>query len=83
MAEIDFYIHVYGTKDAVNVKEISPTDVVERKKAFWEKHDDGIMIWWQCPICNHEAFYDEDYLGNFCPWCGADMRGDGDDNKQA
>jgi len=32
-----------------------------------------------CSVCENEAFYDTDYgqqLFNFCPNCGADMRGD-------
>ena len=28
MAEIDLYIHIYGTKDAINVEELSSADVV-------------------------------------------------------
>ena len=52
-------------------------DVVERKKGKWEKHHDDVVYWWQCSECQCVTFY-EDALTNFCPNCGADMRGEND-----
>lgn len=43
------------------------------KRAEWEKHNDGIMYWWECSKCHHDAWYDGDDLYNYCPWCGAKM----------
>ena len=43
------------------------------KRAEWEKHNDGIMYWWECSKCHHDAWYDGDDLHNYCPWCGAKM----------
>lgn len=43
------------------------------KQGEWEKHNDGIMYWWECSKCHHDAWYDEDDLHNYCPWCGAKM----------
>lgn len=35
-----------------------------------------------CSVCRNEAYWDTDYgqqLFDYCPYCGADMRGDTDD----
>ena len=57
--------------------------VTVRERGRWEIYDDGygceLMY---CPICKSE-FYDGDndtidQLHNFCPNCGADMRGEED-----
>lgn len=39
----------------------------------WEKNNDGIMVWWECSECHHNAWYDGDDLYNYCPNCGAAM----------
>lgn len=52
--------------DAIPVDEAAPV-----RRGRWEKHDDGIMVWWQCSECNHDAWYDRDDLYNYCPNCGA------------
>jgi len=39
----------------------------------WEKKNDGIMIWWECSECHHDAWYDKDELYRYCPWCGTKM----------
>lgn len=41
----------------------------ERPKGKWEYTNNGIIY---CNICNHYL----GFRGNFCPNCGADMRGD-------
>lgn len=54
--------------------------VVVREKGEWEIRVDDYdneLMW--CPFC-HEEFYDGendtvDHTPNFCPNCGADMRG--------
>lgn len=54
------------------------------KRAEWEKHNDGIMYWWECSKCHHDAWYDGDDLHNYCPWCGAKMtiiESEGEDGK--
>lgn len=48
-------------------------DEVEQKKGEWERNDDGIMIWWECSECHHDAWYDREELTNYCPNCGAKM----------
>ena len=59
-------------------------DVVERKRGKWIDRDDVHYGWntWQCSVCGDEFILEEgtpDVNGyNFCPNCGADMRGEDD-----
>lgn len=54
------------------------------KTGKWTRHFDGNEWYWYCSSCK-EQWYEEDlWMGgnsfpNFCPNCGADMRGDSDD----
>lgn len=43
------------------------------KRAKWEKHNDGIMYWWECSRCHVTVEYNEDELTNYCSHCGAKM----------
>ena len=64
----------------VNVKDIEslPTySFPEREKGEWI-----IGVWDKCSVCGTEysediynISYESDYRPNFCPNCGADMRG--------
>ena len=49
-----------------------------RKKGQWVPIDDFPHEVWECDCCGHIYEYedDPDELPNFCPNCGADMRGD-------
>lgn len=67
-----------GTVTALN--KIPAADVVEVKHAEWEK-----VIWWQhqnryecneCSLCGCRVKPKVTY--NYCPNCGAKMRGDGE-----
>lgn len=61
---------------------------VERRKGKWTLFENDIeQNAYECSACK-DVFVllegtPQDNLYNFCPNCGADMRGDGDDNKQA
>lgn len=56
---------VFNKEDAgVPVAEIPTADVVERKKGNWI---------YSCSVCN---YYSGTKRTNFCPNCGADMRGE-------
>lgn len=73
MAEIDYYIHIYGTKDAVNMEELPSADVVERKQGKWNWV--GFNI--ECSECGAMPNFDStEPLYNFCPNCGSDNRGE-------
>ena len=45
---------------------------VERPKGEWLKKDQI----YECDKCGYFVFPTENWLPNFCPNCGADMRGD-------
>ena len=61
-------------EDAIkNLRELKQ----EPKRGEWIEHNDGIVLC-ECSEC-HEKYllYEEHILGrNYCPNCGADMRGD-------
>lgn len=41
-----------------------------RKKGQWEDEETNYL----CSVCHRGCWVNSD----FCPWCGSDMRGDGD-----
>lgn len=58
-----------------------PSAQPEPKRGKWERHycKDGSPDGWQCDKCK-EWYYFGQTLPNFCPNCGADMRGEQDDS---
>lgn len=54
-----------------------PSEQPERKMGKWERHycEDGNPDGWRCDKCD-EWYYFGQTLPNFCPNCGADMRGE-------
>ena len=69
-----------GFVGAKNILSALPAaDVVERKKGKWINHrnDMGHNIA-DCSECGEAMqWYDPDTRPNYCPNCGADMRGEG------
>lgn len=58
--------------------DIPAADVVERKKGRWVRDEFGS----KCPCCGSYAYRDkfgEPWESDFCPNCGADMRGENTD----
>ena len=51
--------------------EEQPT-IEERKKGKWKPISDGYVDIYECNQCGET----EDYERNYCPNCGADMRGE-------
>lgn len=81
------------TVDANDIARFPCTaDVVERKKGMWihgrelSREMIGDMVTaifyegWECSECNFLVEEELKPLWNFCPNCGADMRGDGNDD---
>ena len=64
--------------EAADIVENMPTIEPERKKGNWVGIDDIPHEVWECDRCGHIYEYedDPDELPNFCPSCGADMRGE-------
>lgn len=70
---------VLNKEDAgVPVAEIPTADVVERKRGKWLDFPiaDGLLLCLRCSSCGVLRMGEP--LSFFCPWCGADMRGGGD-----
>jgi hypothetical protein len=68
------------------IEELPAADVVEVRRGEWvEKNDCWGDTYYDCTACN-ESFCLIDgspvlNLFNFCPNCGADMRGNNNDNR--
>lgn len=74
----DYYPSVaYGVKKIID--EQPTADVRENVKGEWlyKGLDFEIDSLYQCSACKHYHWS----KSNYCPNCGADMRGDKDDNK--
>ena len=68
---------IKGVETAIGYVETIPSVTPERKKGKWINNIHDLPI---CDQCGYMTPYDrviDDYeYGNFCPNCGADMRGD-------
>ena len=74
--QVDSKTMVYEVKKPTEFPTIEP----ERKIGKWIYEEDGI-IHGHCSCCGFHAIYQEtDVFGyDFCPNCGADMRGEQDE----
>ena len=61
-------------KDIYNSFESLPS---AQKTGKWIENDNGT---WSCNRCHSWIPDEQHYYANFCLYCGADMRGDSDDN---
>ena len=69
----------FSESDVVNMINHAPTIEPERKKGKWIEKSERLAplntIWWdECSVCGHHAF--NRMTTDFCPNCGADMRGE-------
>lgn len=63
--------------------EVEGADVRENVKGEWiyrkyQLKNDEALGWFQCSACGHASWTKED---NFCPNCGADMRGENEQQE--
>lgn len=59
--------------DFISIVDNQPTaDVRENVRSDWIDLGKDRMTRWRCPVC----FRKDDQIYNFCPNCGADLRGD-------
>lgn len=85
----DKWLHIYGNKLGTGIKCEWVDDVRENVKGRWvevvdrtEMYDkEGVKTWgtlFQCNKCGFVLNAVEGHIGqyNFCPNCGADMRGE-------
>lgn len=85
MAECDRYFHLYGTKDGFVFEEVVQP---ERKKGKWIlTHDfdnirDAMKPLGRVVYCSECSYPTNMVATNFCPYCGADMRTEREDDGQ-
>ena len=79
--EMNRYYHPYSKSNDIPIPELydileqMPTaDVVERKKGKWIKQNPFVDTE-ECSLCKYNI-YSEELETPFCPWCGAEMRGE-------
>ena len=68
---------IKGIRRAIEIVEQRPT--VEPVRGEWIPDERGTHF---CSVCDSEAYWDTDYgqeLFYWCPYCGADMRGEKND----
>ena len=59
----------------INAVEDAPTIVPGRKKGYWILRAEGSMFPFMCDQCGER----QNSTSDFCPDCGADMRGERDE----
>ena len=78
-------LHTWSTVEVkyfvVDMLEKSPSSQPERKKGKWIIKDDTERFIAQCNCCRY--IEDSRRIKNFCPNCGADMRGEQDDESRS
>ena len=59
------------------VEQMPPADVRINTHGHWQRRivDNGFNADWICSECGHREYTDFIHM-NFCPNCGADMRGE-------
>ena len=69
----------FGNQSQALNMAIKALSVPEREKGEWIEQEDGNDFYYKCSCCGDEFFLiaglPEDNNYNFCPNCGADMRG--------
>lgn len=67
-----------------DVADFPAADVIERKHGKWKRRivDNGFNADWKCSECGYKVMSDF-FDFNFCPNCGADMRGEDDGYEKA
>lgn len=59
-----------------------PSAQPERIKGRWERKESDLSWWYECSECGESPLYDpyeNEVRTPFCPWCGAEMRGESDE----
>lgn len=77
-----------GLTSAEEIVAEEPTlDCAPVKRGHWEKEEDFIGKKYRCTMCKEVIRYDRAYvcqgelIFDFCPFCGADMRGEENDKS--
>ena len=74
--------YIQAIEHAIDILELLPAaDVQLAKRGRWlikenHFHSCGIMLYAECSCCGHTCSTPESEHNNYCPNCGADMRGE-------
>ena len=74
----DYIISIQAMIDVVECTEAADVQPVYRGHWDYSEEDNGECEWYFCSVCDSPAeqlYTDEPLLSEFCPHCGADMRG--------
>ena len=70
-------------EDICSIEEVGYTrgQMADRLKGKWIRDFNGTEFYWYCSNCKANYYEEDLYMGgtafpNFCPNCGADMRGE-------
>lgn len=66
-----------------DIRNESTADVRENVYGKWIYKNDNVLIptgYWECSVCKEGRLM---YEQNFCPHCGADMRGEENDQRKS
>ena len=66
--------HVFWVTQHLAIDNIPAADVRPVRRGKWIDHQEGRWIYAKCSVCGTV----HDVKSNFCPNCGADMRGESD-----
>lgn len=61
-----------------DIKEL-PSAQPQCTKGRWLRKESDLSWWYECSECGESPLFDpyeNEVLTRFCPWCGADMRGE-------
>ena len=77
-SSIQYWYDLMGIDDCIDYN-VPTADVRENVRGEWIKVKDDACSHYECSICKARPLYDEfcslPELSDFCPNCGADMRG--------
>ena len=70
------YKYSFVSKDIIE-REINAIPSADRPRGEWIEQEDDYHHYWECSECGMGVGLDD--IRNFCPNCGADMRGKDDE----
>ena len=70
--DADGFFETFSELDIVPYNTYPSTDVLENVKGEWIEVIDIGYHGWRCNLCGEDSYR----KSNFCPNCGADMRGE-------
>jgi len=69
----------YFREQFVKGIEALPSAQPERIKGKWTRRESDLSWWYECSECGESPLFDpyeNEVRTPFCPWCGAEMKGE-------